>query len=39
MTRAVSEVLGYGPPEAMVPEELRMPHWNWDGLVSGALSD
>jgi hemoglobin len=33
MTWAVSEMLVYGPPEATVPEQLPMPHWDWDGLV------
>ena len=32
MTWAVGEMLVYGPAEAVVPEELRMPHWGWDGL-------
>ena len=33
MSWAVNEVLVYGPPESVVPEDLAMPHWSWDGLV------
>ena len=35
MIWAVSEVLAYGPSGSMVPKDLRMPHWSWDGLVEG----
>lgn len=33
MTWAVDEVLDFGPPEAVVPGHLWLPHWTWDGLV------
>jgi hypothetical protein len=23
----------FGPPDAIVPEDLRLPHWSWDGPV------
>jgi len=34
MTWAVEDVLVYGPPATIVPTELQMPHWDWDGLVA-----
>ena len=33
---AVDEVLEFGPPGAVVPEALQVPHWSWDGLVPQA---
>jgi len=33
MVWAVDQVLGYGPPDTVVPERVPMPHWDWDGLV------
>ncbi len=33
---AVDEVLEFGPPCAVVPEALQVPHWSWDGLVPQA---
>jgi len=30
---AVDEILEVGPPEAVVPEDLQVPHWSWAGLV------
>lgn len=35
MTWAVSEVLEFEAPDALVPEGLRLPRWSWDGLVRG----
>jgi hemoglobin len=29
---AVSDVLSYSPENAVVPPQLAMPHWSWDGL-------
>jgi hemoglobin len=37
MVWAVDEVLVLGPPGTVVPEDLRLPHWSWDGLVGPAL--
>ncbi len=34
MTWAVAEVLVFGPQGTIVPEDLRMPRWSWDGLVT-----
>ena len=36
MEWAVHEILVVGPPEAVVPQHLRLPRWSWDGLVSQA---
>ena len=33
MIWAVAEILVLGPPETVVPEDLQLPHWGWDGLV------
>src|SRR4051794_13222882 len=33
MNWAVNEILVFGPPAAIVPENLELPHWSWDGLV------
>lgn len=38
MIWAVEEILVLGPRETIVPEDLRMPHWSWDGLVDPAPS-
>jgi len=35
MEWAVAEVLVYGPPETVVPADLAMPRWDWDGHVEG----
>ena len=35
MEWAVADVLGYDPPDAVVPDTLPMPHWSWDGLQAG----
>jgi hemoglobin len=32
MRWAVDNVLSYSPVHAVVPLELRMPRWDWDGL-------
>ena len=32
MAWAVDEVLSYSPAEARVPEDLAVPHWDWNGL-------
>jgi hemoglobin len=29
---AVGEVLAYSPPDAEVADDLRTPHWGWNGL-------
>jgi hypothetical protein len=31
MRWAVSEVLTYSPEGAVVPNDVRMPRWSWDG--------
>ena len=33
MTWAVAEILVLGPPDTIVPEDLKLPRWSWDGLV------
>ena len=33
MEWAVREVLRFESADAVVPENLRLPHWSWDGLV------
>ena len=33
MEYAVAEVLKFGPSDSTVPDELKLPRWNWDGLV------
>jgi hemoglobin len=39
MVWAVDDVLTYSPEGAVVPPDVPMPHWDWDGLVpSGARS-
>jgi hemoglobin len=35
MTWAVDEVLVLRDRETVVPASLGMPHWDWDGLVTG----
>jgi hemoglobin len=35
MRWAVDEVMTYDPPESVVPADLAVPRWSWDGLVSG----
>jgi hemoglobin len=32
MTWAVADVLAYSPPDAMVPADVVVPSWSWDGL-------
>jgi hemoglobin len=34
MEWAVSEILGFGPADAVVPENLPLPRWSWDGLAT-----
>ena len=34
MRWAVEEMLAFGSPDVVVPGELRLPHWSWDGLVA-----
>jgi len=36
MAWAVDEVLVLGPPDTTVPADLRLPQWDWDGLVGPA---
>jgi hemoglobin len=36
MVRAVEEVLALGPSDTVVPGDLAMPHWSWDGPVTGS---
>jgi hemoglobin len=31
MTWAVSEVMSYAPPDAVVPPDRPVPRWSWDG--------
>lgn len=38
MTWAVEEVLVFGPEGALVPRDMQMPRWSWDGLVERAPS-
>ena len=35
MEWATEEVVAYAPQDAVVPAELPLPHWSWDGLVTG----
>ena len=32
MESAVAEVLSYSPHDAVVPDDLPVPRWGWDGL-------
>jgi len=32
MEWAVADVLAYSPRDAVVPADLPIPHWSWDGL-------
>jgi hemoglobin len=32
MEWAVADVLSFSPPESLVPAELPLPRWGWDGL-------
>ena len=32
MEWAVADVLSFSPPESLVPAELSVPRWGWDGL-------
>jgi hemoglobin len=32
MEWAVADVLAYSPPDAVVPADLPIPRWSWDGL-------
>lgn len=34
MEWAVTEVMSYSPPDAVVPADLAMPRWSWDGPVT-----
>jgi hemoglobin len=34
MAEATNEVNAYGPPDAVVPENLAFPYWSWDGRQS-----
>jgi hemoglobin len=36
MRWAVDEVLLYPEPDARIPDSLPMPHWSWEGLVTGS---
>lgn len=36
MLWAVDDVLVYSPEDSRVPAGAAMPHWSWDGLVSGS---
>jgi hemoglobin len=35
MKWAVAEVLAFSPEDSVVPEDLRMPRWGWEGLQVG----
>ncbi|HEX6539741.1 MAG TPA: group II truncated hemoglobin [Candidatus Dormibacteraeota bacterium] len=39
MEWAVSRVLRYPGPGDVVPRDLPMPHWSWDGLQPGIVPD
>ncbi len=32
MEWAVSEVMGYSPKDSVVPHDLKVPRWSWNGL-------
>lgn len=34
MEWAVNEILVFGPADAVVPTNLLLPHWSWDGLAN-----
>ena len=36
MEWAVKEILLFGPADAVVPANLLLPRWSWDGLVNHA---
>ena len=36
MEWAVNEILRFGPADAVVPGNLGLPHWSWDGLAGHA---
>jgi len=38
MEWAVEEMLFFGPPEFVVPADLPLPRWSWDGLVERGRS-
>jgi hemoglobin len=34
MTWSLTDVLQYAPEDAVVPDDLAIPRWSWDGLVT-----
>jgi hemoglobin len=38
MTWSLEDVLQYSPRDAVVPEEMPMPRWSWDGYAGGGAT-
>jgi hemoglobin len=34
MSWSLADVLQYAPAGSAVPDDLALPHWSWDGLVT-----